>query len=135
MNLSRNFFRIYNQDWGCRYELYESLVYELMADSSPKQLCQFPLLLVIRESTMSLHPHQHIVSFDFVIFTKLMYVKRHFILAYISLTANMIEHLFSDLVTVQIAFYVNFSFMFFIFLLDFLSFPYLFVGIPCIFRY
>lgn len=134
MNQGRNFFRIYNQDWGCRYEVCESLVYQLMANSSPKQLCQVPLPLIICESTMPLDPYQHIVFSDFVIFTKLMYVKRHSILTYISLTANVIEHLCNDLITVQIVFYVNFLFMFFIFLLDFLSFPYLFAGLPCMFR-
>lgn len=68
---------------------------------------------------------------DFIIFTKFVYVKWHLILISISLTANVVEYLFNGLITVQISLYVNSSFMFFMVLLHFLSFSYLFVGIPC----
>lgn len=123
----RDFFRICNQDWGCGYELYESLVYQLLADDSPEQLDQFPLPLVIQESAMSPHPHQHAGFSDFVLFTKPMYVKWNPILIYISLTANVVKHLFNDLVTVQISLYVIFSFMFFPYFSAELFFFFLFI--------
>lgn len=76
---------------------------------------------------MSPHPHQHAGFSDFVLFTKLMYIKWNPILIYISLTANVVKHLFNDLVTVQISLYVIFSFMFFPYFSAELFFFFLFI--------
>lgn len=99
MDLGKKFFRTCNQDWSCRHELYESLVNQLLADFSPEQLYQFTLQFIIHDSTMLLHPQQLTVFSDTVIFTKFMYVKWHLILISIYLTANVVEYLFSNLIT------------------------------------
>ena len=80
---------------------------------------------------MSLHPHQHIVFSDFVIFyqTQIRQVVPHFNIG-VSLTANVVEHLFNDLVIVQISLYVNYSLIYFPYFTP--GFPFLFLFI---FRY
>lgn len=63
-----------------------------------------------------------------------MYIKWHLILISIYVTANVVEYLFSDLITSDFSLCESFIYSLPIFL-DFVSFSYLFIGMPSVLTY